>query len=151
MSDLYSEFTEHLNTPPGWWVPGGGLVEFERLTPKGEDNINERRVAKMAYSKKAKTAEANAEEKKDIITIDDIEVVRAAEVKENRVLFDIKVKGISISSMVLQHYTNKEGVEGDMISFPQYKGKNDKYYTYAWFPISKEMKEQIIEKVVALL
>ena len=105
----------------------------------------------MAYSKKAKTADANAEEKKDIITIEDIEVVRAAEVKENRVLFDIKVKGISISSMVLQHYTNKEGVEGDMISFPQYKGKNDKYYTYAWFPISKEMKEGIIEKVVSLL
>ena len=133
MSDLYSEFTEHLTPLPG------------------EDNINERRVAKMAYSKKAKTADVNAEEKKDIITIEDIEVVRAAEVKENRVLFDIKVKGISISSMVLQHYTNKEGVEGDMISFPQYKGKNDKYYTYTWFPISKEMKEGIIEKVVSLL
>ena len=132
MSDLYTEFTQNLPLP--------GAME----------NINERRVVDMAYSNKAKTAEANADQKKDFISLDDIEVVRAAEVKEDRVLFDIKVKGISISNMVLQHYI-KDGKEGDIIDFPQYKAKNGKYYSYAWFPISKETREGLVSKVVDAL
>lgn len=117
--------------------------------PIGSENIMKGGNT-MGYSKKAKTAEANADQK-DIITIDDIEIVRAAEVKEGRVLFDMKVRGINISNMVLQSYTNKEGQEGDIVDFPNYKAKNGNYYRYAWFPISKELKQKIIDQVVSLL
>lgn len=117
--------------------------------PIGSENIM-KGGNNMSYSKKAKTAEANADQK-DIITIDDIEIVRANEVKEGRVLFDMKVRGINISNMVLQSYTNKEGQEGDILDFPNYKAKNGNYYRYAWFPISKELKQKIIDQVVSLL
>lgn len=132
MSDIYNEYTSmfyDLNTLPG-----------------NEDKSKKGGLHYMAYSNKAKTAEANADQK-NYITINDIEVTRAHEVKEDRVIFDIKVKGISISNMIMQHYKNEKG-EGDIIDFPQYKANNGKYYSYAWFPISKETREALVQKVI---
>lgn len=116
--------------------------------PTGSENIK-KGGNNMGYSKKAKAAEANAEEK--MITISDIEVTRASEIKEGTVAFDMTVRGIAIQGCFMRQYTNKEGAEGDLISFPSYKGNNGKYYNFVWFPISKELKEQLKEKIISLL
>lgn len=129
---------------------------FTNLTPvPGEDNIKKGGNNEMGYSKKAKAADANAEEKK--ISVGEIIVTRANEIKENVVMFDIQVRGITIYGMCMRHYTNKKGEEGDMISFPARPSdkKDDAgnviYYNHCYFPISKELKDKLIDLVVAKL
>lgn len=137
MSDLYSEFTEH-------------------LTPlQGEDNIK-KGGNDMGYSKKAKAAEANAEEsKKDLIQVGEVKVTRASELDmpddQFKIMFDINVRGVAVQGLCFQSYTNKQGEKGDMITFPSYKANNGKYYNHAWFPITKELKDDIIKQIDSLI
>lgn len=137
MSDLYTEFTEHLTPLPG------------------EDNIKKGGNI-MGYSKKAKAAEANAEEsKKDLIQVGEVKVTRASELDmpddQFKIMFDIIVRGVAVQGMCFQSYTNKQGEKGDMITFPSYKAKNGKYYNHAWFPITKELKDDIIKQIDSLI
>ena len=133
MSDLYTEFTQNLPLP--------GAMENIK---KGGNQL-------MGYSKKAKTAEANAEE---MIKAEEISISRANEIKENVVMFDAVVRGITIYGMCMRHYKNKKGEEGDMISFPaRPSDKKDEngniiYYNHCFFKISKELKDSIVEKVI---
>lgn len=135
MSDLYTEFTQH-------------------LTPPGEDNIMKGGNI-MGYSKKAKAAEANAEEKKDLIQVGQVKVTRASELDQPddkfKIMFDIIVRGVAVQGMCFQSYTNAQGEKGDMITFPSYKAKNGKYYNHAWFPITKELKDDIIKQIDSLI
>lgn len=71
-------------------------------------------------------------------------------IKEGRVKFNITVNGVTIYGMNLIEYKNKEGQEGTMISFPQWKGDKG-YNNYCFFPISKENKEKIISQIDAAL
>lgn len=123
---------------------------FTDLTPPGEDNILRKADNNMGYSNKAKAAEANADQKKDLFTIDQIEVTRAAEIKEDCVMFDMTVRGVKIYGMCLRHYKNEKG-EGDIISFPSKQAKDGKYWDVAWFPISNDLKAGLIDKIVSLL
>ena len=123
---------------------------FTDLTPPGEDNNYRKADNNMGYSNKAKAAEANADQKKDLFTIDQIEVTRAAEIKEDVVMFDMSVRGIKIYGMCLRHYKNDKG-EGDIISFPSKQAKDGKYWDVAWFPISNDLKAGLIDKIVSLL
>ena len=78
-------------------------------------------------------------------------VLKAKEVKEGRIVFDMEVNGIKIYGCWFTEYTNKKGEDGTIVSFPSYKGSNGEYYNYTWFPISKELKEDIktqLEKLV---
>ena len=80
----------------------------------------------------------------------DIKVTKAKVISEGRVNFNIVVNGISIYGMHLVEYTNKEGQSGTLINFPQWKGEKDgqtTYNNYCFFPISKELKEDIIKKI----
>lgn len=87
-------------------------------------------------------------ETKPVITV---EVTKAKIIKEGRVSFNIKVNDFFfIYGMTLIEYENKEGNEGVMISFPQWKGKED-YYNYCFFPIDKNLKENIVSQVESLL
>ena len=137
MSDLYTEFTENLTPLPG------------------EDNIMKGGNI-MGYSKKAKAAEANAEEsKKDLIQVGEVKVTRASELDmpddQFKIMFDINVRGVAVQGLCFQSYTNKQGEKGDMITFPSYKAKNGKYYNHAWFPITKELKDDIIKQIDSLI
>ena len=134
MSDLYTEFTENLTPLPG------------------EDNIKKGGNI-MGYTNKAKAADANADKvnDKNFITINDITIDRANEIKEGTVMFDITVGHIKIYGMSMRHMTNKDGQEWDAISFPARKADNGKYYDIAWFPMSAELKAQIAEKVIGKL
>ena len=84
------------------------------------------------------------EETKKIVTYD-IEVTRAKEIKGSYA-FDMEVNGVKIYGCWL-----KEGKKGNFISFPSYKGSDDKYYSHVWFEISDDMEKEIEEKIEAAL
>lgn len=78
-------------------------------------------------------------------------VLKAKEVKDGKVTFDMEVNGIKIYSCWYNEYTNKSGKEGTMLSFPSYKGSDGNYYNYVWFPISQELKNDIIAQIEKLV
>lgn len=84
-----------------------------------------------------------------------VEVLRAKyfekKGKSPWVSFDLKVNGVKIYNMTLREYTNKEGEEGIMIGFPSRQGSDGKYYTHAWFPISRELTDEIVKQVNELI
>lgn len=96
-----------------------------------------------------KYSKANEETTKQDINFD-IKVTKAKVISEGRVNFNIVVNGVSIYGMHLVEYTNKDGQPGTLINFPQWKGEKDgqtTYNNYCFFPISKELKEDIIKKI----
>ena len=80
----------------------------------------------------------------------DVKVTRAKEVKEGSVAFDMEVNGLSVYGCWYNEYKTKEGKDGTLISFPSYKNE-DKYYNHVWFPISKDLKEEIISQIEKLV
>lgn len=82
----------------------------------------------------------------------EVEVTRAKEIKEGTVAFDMKVNGVTIYGCFYREYTSKEGKEGTMITLPSQKSaKDDKYYNICFFPISKELKEEIVAQLEKLV
>lgn len=58
---------------------------------------------------------------------------------KDRVRFSLTVNGVTVYSCVVM-----EGKNGDFISFPSYKGKNGKYYNYAYIPLTDKEQEAIL-------
>lgn len=58
------------------------------------------------------------------------------------VTFDMTVNGITIYGMRVV-----SGSNGDFVSFPSRKGKDEKYYNHVYFKMSKETQDKILEKV----
>lgn len=67
------------------------------------------------------------------------------------VTFDMEVNGIMIYGLWYREGTSKEGKGYEMISFPSHKGNDDKYYNYAYFKISKELQEDIVNQIQNML
>lgn len=80
----------------------------------------------------------------------DVQVTRAKEVKDGSVAFDMEVNGITVYGCWYNEYKTKEGKDGTLISFPSYRNEN-KYYNHVWFPISKELKDDIIAQIEKLV
>ena len=79
-------------------------------------------------------------------------VLRAKQFESGSVGFDMDVNGVKIYNCFARTVKSKKtGEDVDVIDFPQYKAKNGEYYSYAWFPMSLEVKNDIIEQVNALL
>lgn len=78
------------------------------------------------------------------------EVIRAKKFDDGRIVFDLQVNGIVIHGMRYIEYVTKDGKPGSMLSFPSYK-KDDKYWTHVWFPISRELQEDIEKQITARL
>ena len=79
-------------------------------------------------------------------------VTRAHAFNEQRVAFDLEVNGVMIYGMVyLEGKSEKTGNEYKMISFPQEKGKDGNYYNKAFFPVSAELKDDIIAQLEKLV
>lgn len=74
---------------------------------------------------------------------------------EKRVLFDADVNGVSISGFGFCEYENQQHIKGTMVQFPQRKGKDstgaDKYYKIVWFPVSREVKDDIEKQICAII
>lgn len=78
-------------------------------------------------------------------------VTRAKEIKEGTVAFDMEVNGVKIYGCWYKEGTNKNGKEYQIVNLPQEKGGDGKYYSIAWIPMSKEVRENIIEQLQKLV
>lgn len=75
------------------------------------------------------------------IVISSVSVERVRDTSKG-VFFTLVLNGIYIHSCKVV-----EGKNGDFISFPQYKGSNGKWYSYAWASLSEEDSNSIISLV----
>jgi len=98
----------------------------------------------MSYTNNQKTADNNR------IRPEEINILRAAEIANDVVSFNIEVRGITIYSMILKKIKTADG-DTDIINFPSVKGKNGKYYKEVYFSIDQALKDSIINKVTGLL
>ena len=85
-----------------------------------------------------------------------VKVLRAKDFSEKskldtNVAFDMEVNGIKIYGCWFKEGTSKDGKDYSVISLPSQKGKDEKYYSVAWFPISKELTKDIREQIVNML
>lgn len=99
-----------------------------------------------------KTADTHKNEQQGEKIAYTVEVTRVTLTEnEHRVLFDARVNGVSISGFGFCEYTNQQGEQGNMVQFPQRKGKGStgeaKYYNIVWFPVSRELKEDIEKQI----
>ena len=90
------------------------------------------------------TAKKETEKKVDYT----VEVIRAKEVKLGTIAFDVNVNGVTIYGCFYKAgISKKTNKDYELISFPQRKGTDDKYYNIAWFPISADVKAEIIKQL----
>lgn len=94
-----------------------------------------------------KTAEATT----PATEIKEAKVLRAHEFENGNVSFNMEVNGIQIYNCMYLEGTTKDGKEYEMIAFPQTKGKDGKYYNNVWFPISDELKDNIVKQLSDLV
>ena len=100
------------------------------------------------------TAESNEAKRFDYEV--EVETVRPTK-KDDLVMVDIRVNGVSIKSCMLKELTVKKDGEkykkGDtcyVLQFPQEK-VGDKYYNRVWFPVSNETIQNIVDQVEKML
>ena len=86
----------------------------------------------------------------------EVEAVRPTK-KDDLVMVDIRVNGVTIKSCMLKELTVKKDGEkykkGDtcyVLQFPQEK-VGDKYYNRVWFPVSNETIQNIVDQVEKML
>lgn len=85
-------------------------------------------------------------------TVFNCKVTHVRETQNGAIYFDMTVNGVCISELRYVEYKTKEGKDGQMVSFPSYQSKkNQKWYNYVWFPISKELRESIEVQISDLL
>lgn len=85
-----------------------------------------------------------------------VENARATK-NDSIVMVDLDVNGVKIKSCMLKEATVKEDGEkhkkGDIVYFLNFPSEKvgDKYYNRAWFPVSNENMQDIINQVQSLL
>ena len=75
----------------------------------------------------------------------DAKVTRANQVNDT-VFFDVVINGVTIYGCKVI-----EGKNGDFISFPSHKGKDDKYYNHVWVKLSDDDTAAIVKQVEEML
>lgn len=85
-----------------------------------------------------------------------VNVLRAKDLSEKsnmdtNVAFDMEVNGVKIYGCWFKERTGKDGKEYSLVLLPSKKGKDENYYSIAWFPISKELTKEIREQIVEML
>lgn len=98
--------------------------------------------------------EVKAEEKTSyVIKVDDVRATK----NDKIVMIDIDVNGVKIKSCMLKEAEVKNDGEkhkkGDIVYFLNFPSEKvgDKYYNRAWFPVSNNNIEDIVNQVKALL
>lgn len=78
-----------------------------------------------------------------------LKVLKAKEIKDrpNCYRFNLLLNGMTINGMQYVTYTSKNGEEKTFISFPQYKGTDDKYYNICYFPINDPAYSKEYEQI----
>lgn len=102
------------------------------------------------------TKEVKAEEQQKITYEIKVEAARATK-NDKIVMVDLDVNGVKIKSCMLKEATvTKDGEKhkkGDTVYFLNFPSEKvgDKYYNRAWFPVSNDNLEAIINQVKLLL
>ena len=102
------------------------------------------------------TKEVKAEEQQKITYEIKVEAARATK-NDKIVMVDLDVNGVKIKSCMLKEATvTKDGdkhKKGDTVYFLIFPSEKvgDKYYNRAWFPVSNDNLEDIINQVKSLL
>lgn len=102
------------------------------------------------------TKEVKAEEQQKITYEIKVEAARATK-NDKIVMVDLDVNGVKIKSCMLKEATvTKDGEKhkkGDTVYFLNFPSEKvgDKYYNRAWFPVSNDNLEDIINQVKSLL
>lgn len=102
------------------------------------------------------TKEVKAEEQQRITYEIKVEAARATK-NDKIVMVDLDVNGVKIKSCMLKEATvTKDGEKhkkGDTVYFLNFPSEKvgDKYYNRAWFPVSNDNLEDIINQVKSLL
>ena len=91
---------------------------------------------RRAEAKKQKTQETAERIPATVISVSNVREL------EWGIVFDLSVNGATFYSC-----REVEGKNGDFVAFPSYKGKNGKYYTHCYFPLSDEEQEKILDLV----
>lgn len=100
--------------------------------------------------------EVKAEEQQKITYEIKVEAARATK-NDKIVMIDLDVNGVKIKSCMLKEATvTKDGEKhkkGDTVYFLNFPSEKvgDKYYNRAWFPVSNDNLEDIINQVKSLL
>lgn len=83
-------------------------------------------------------------ESKEVETLEvtDWEVLQARETKNGFVFFNLKLNGITIYGCKVI-----EGKDGDFISFPSYKGTDDRYYSHVYARLDDMLVQEIIAEI----
>lgn len=71
----------------------------------------------------------------------EIEVTRVKQFDNGNVICDLVINDVSIYGCRIV-----ESKKGDFVGFPQYKGKDDKYYSHAFCKLSDDEQALIIRK-----
>lgn len=77
--------------------------------------------------------------------VNDLKVLRAKEYQDN-IFMDLEINGVTIYGCRFV-----EGSEGNFVSFPSHKGKDGKYYNYAYIKLDDAMIQLIDEELDKLL
>lgn len=91
----------------------------------------------MRKSKENKEASASV--------VNDLKVLRAKEYQDN-IFMDLEINGVTIYGCRFV-----EGSKGNFVSFPSHKGKDGKYYNYAYIKLDEAMIQLIDEELDKLL
>lgn len=98
--------------------------------------------------------------KQEMTTVENVEVLRAYQFDDGTVSFDIKVEDlVIINNMRYSHIEKGRGKDKkvyDIINFPQRtvkgdKGEDDKYFKFAYFFITDDLKDDILEQIADIL
>ena len=83
-----------------------------------------------------------ANDEKEVLEVTDWGVLQARETKEGFVFFNLKLNGIIIYGCKVI-----EGKDGDFISFPSYKGTDDRYYSHVYARLDEMLVQEIIAEI----
>lgn len=104
----------------------------------------------MAISKK-KEAVKEAQEKTLEITVKKAKDFTEEGAEGCNIAFDMEVNGVMIYGCWYREGKNKNGEDFAMVSFPSHKGKDGKYYSWAYVKLAKEDTENISKQIEELL
>ena len=83
-----------------------------------------------------------ANDEKEVLEVTDWEVLQARETKNGFVFFNLKLNGITIYGCKVI-----EGKDGDFISFPNYKGTDNRYYSHVYARLDEMLVQEIIAEI----
>lgn len=78
----------------------------------------------------------------EVLEVTDWDVLSVRETKKGFVFFNLKLNGITIYGCKVI-----ESDKGDFISFPSYKGTDDKYYSHVYARLDDMLVQEIIAEI----